>query len=151
MTKPMLAMCSIVSIVLMGCHVTVQPQPPYPPVPVEQPRPEGDLQMSHDCRRHSNMPLIYCQRCGVMPGKVSNCPNYSSHDFASVPPGSAVVCRRCGVFATPEPTRCPSYSGHDFMLVKPGTALVCTRCGAAPTGKPVQCPGYSGHDFKVFK
>lgn len=140
-------------VTFMGCseqHRQVRHPRPNPPQPHVVYPPQQVLEpviVPHELTQ----PLVYCRRCGVIPGKASNCPNYSSHDFASVPAGWIVVCRRCGVIATNEPTRCPNYSSHDFMPVKPGTTLVCTRCGAAPSGEPTQCPNYSSHAFKVFK
>lgn len=135
-------------LVLTGCHVTVDRRTPCPP---PYPLPSAEQPPQDDVQQHLHGPLVFCKRCGVIPGNISNCPNYSSHDFGSVPAGTVVVCKRCGVCATSAPTRCPSYSSHDFMPIQPGTALVCTRCGAAPTDKPVSCPNYSSHDFKIFK
>lgn len=99
----------------------------------------------------TNEPVVYCRQCGVMPGKVSNCPSYSSHNFTSAQAGSKVVCGQCGVYPTTAPTSCPSYSSHNFMTARPDAKLVCRQCGSAPTGKPLSCPSYSRHNFKEFK
>ncbi len=151
MWKSYLMMVVLGAVVLTGCHVTVRrpPCPQCPPPPAEPAPPEVELLPPPPM--HADVPLVYCRRCGVMPGEATQCPNYSSHDFASVQPGWVVVCRRCGVIATPEPTRCPNYSSHDFMPVKIGMVPVCSRCGAAPGRKPVRCTNYSSHDFKIFE
>ena len=136
--KLLLAACVFCFILLTGCSEPVYGPHHYPPPEAGQPHAD-------------NMPRVYCSRCGVLPGRSTQCPRFSSHDFVSAGPSVAVVCGRCGVFPTPEPTQCPRYSSHDFITIKPGTVLVCSHCGAAPSGRPTSCPRFSSHDFKEFQ
>jgi len=84
---------------------------------------------------------MYCVRCGAVPGKATNCPGWTKHDF--VMSKGPVYCARCGVVPG-KATRCPGWTKHDFVASK--GSVYCARCGTVP-GEATNCPGWTKHDF----
>lgn len=59
---------------------------------------------------------VYCTLCGVLSGKVTDCPLSRSHSFSSASATAKVVCAHCGVEPSEKPTDCPHRRGHEFTL-----------------------------------
>lgn len=91
----------------------------------------------------SKKQIIYCSRCGAMPGQPSSCYGYMGHDFQKVL-AEAIYCRRCGSLAG-DGAQCVGYLGHEFAPSN-GELIYCARCGATP-GAQTQCSGYLNHEF----
>ena len=88
--------------------------------------------------------LRYCNRCGAVTGKPSQCTGgYSHHQFVLT--AGPVYCVRCGAMSG-EATKCTGeYSHHNFQLLS--RSMYCNRCGAVP-GVPTLCTGgYPHHQF----
>jgi hypothetical protein len=60
--------------------------------------------------------LVFCQRCGVIAGKPTPCPNADSHDFVQAPVNAKVVCKQCGATPSTQPTKCPGHTSHQFAI-----------------------------------
>jgi RNA polymerase subunit RPABC4/transcription elongation factor Spt4 len=60
--------------------------------------------------------VVYCNQCGVVAGKITTCPNFSSHDFQSASSSAKVFCNQCGAVPGDKPTVCPNFSSHDFQV-----------------------------------
>ena len=93
--------------------------------------------------------IIYCNRCGALPGSKSTCTRYDGrHEF--VTRSGTIYCRRCGV-TVGDVSKCTHYDGHhDFVTWTGSGTIYCRRCGAT-IGELSRCTHYdSFHDFSVW-
>ena len=95
-------------------------------------------------RTRATKPLLYCRRCGEIPGSRSICIGLStSHDFVS---GREVIyCRRCGQKVGVRSECIGLSTSHDFISGK--NSDVCSRCGVS-VGRRSECTGLTtSHNF----
>jgi hypothetical protein len=88
--------------------------------------------------------IVYCSRCGAMPGQRSVCIGLSTaHNFVS---GKDIIyCSRCGTVPGERSECIGLFTVHNFVS---GTgSICCSRCGAVP-GEKSECTGlFRAHDF----
>lgn len=106
---------------------------------------KGDDSTDHTFRALKSE-LVYCSRCGIIPGKSTRCTlGYAVHAFTTGK--SEDFCSRCGVIPGIQFECALGYAVHAF---KTGTGKeFCTRCGTKP-GTRTECAlGYAVHEFKA--
>jgi len=61
--------------------------------------------------------LIYCGNCGVIAGKSTKCPGFTSHRFLEASGSGKVICGHCGGTPMETPYPCPQHVGHHFKVM----------------------------------
>jgi hypothetical protein len=90
--------------------------------------------------------MLYCHRCGAVPGERSVCNgSYTSHDFRTS--SSSVFCNRCGAIPGKRSICNGSYTSHDFRALS-AIGIYCHRCGATPGERSICNGSYVSHDFR---
>src|ERR1041385_4923474 len=60
--------------------------------------------------------IVYCNHCGVLAGRITDCPKFPGHVFQSAAKSTKVVCSHCGATPAGKPTVCPRFPGHEFQV-----------------------------------
>ncbi|WP_437915617.1 toll/interleukin-1 receptor domain-containing protein [Sorangium sp. So ce302] len=91
--------------------------------------------------------IVYCGRCGMVPGRSTACANAGSHSFLKPSPDRFVYCGSCGVKPGDAPTRCLRGYGHSFLQKEAGGVIHCGACGVVPGDAPTNCLRGRSHSF----